>query len=159
MEQVYHMTQAGKEKLEAELEDLKVNKRKEIIERIQIARSFGDLSENSEYESARDEQAHMEGRISTIENQLRFAEIISDTDEDSDTVTLGRKITFRELPDGEEESYTIVGTAEADPLGFKISNSSPIAQAILGKRLGDTATIDSPGGSFDVKIIKIEKAD
>ena len=101
----------------------------------------------------------MEGRISTIENQLRFAEIISDTDEDSDTVTLGRKITFRELPDGEEESYTIVGTAEADPLGFKISNSSPIAQAILGKRLGDTATIDSPGGSFDVKIIKIEKAD
>lgn len=159
MEQVYHMTQAGKEKLEAELEELKVNKRKEIIERIQIARSFGDLSENSEYESARDEQAHMEGRISTIENQLRFAEIISDTDEDSDTVTLGRKITFRELPDGEEESYTIVGTAEADPLGFKISNSSPIAQAILGKRLGDTATIDSPGGSFDVKIIKIEKAD
>src|SRR5574344_988330 len=100
------MTQEGKAKIEAELEDLKVNKRIEIIDRIKIARSFGDLSENSEYESAKDEQAFVEGRISTLENMLRYAEIIDDKDVADDVVTLGRAVTFIELPDGEEETYT-----------------------------------------------------
>ncbi|MGY4104374.1 transcription elongation factor GreA [Ignavigranum ruoffiae] len=157
-QKVYPMTLEGKEKLEAELEDLKVNKRKEIIERIKIARSFGDLSENSEYESAKDEQAFVEGRISNLENMIRFAEIIDDRHVASDEVTLGRKITFMELPDGDEESYTIVGSAEADPMEFKISNDSPIAQALLGKKIGDKVTIETPGGSFDVEITKVEQA-
>lgn len=158
-QKVYPMTLEGKYKLEEELEDLKVNKRKEIIERIKIARSFGDLSENSEYESAKDEQAFVEGRISTIETMIRFAEIIDDTDVDKDVVTLGRKVTFVEVPDGEEETYTIVGSAEADPLDYKISNDSPIAQAILNHRLNDVVSIETPGGSFDVKITKIETAE
>ncbi|HBY90308.1 MAG: transcription elongation factor GreA [Ruoffia tabacinasalis] len=158
-QKVYPMTLSGKEKLEQELEDLKVNKRKEIIERIKIARSFGDLSENSEYESAKDEQAFVEGRISSIENMIRFAEIIDDKDVAKDEVSLGRKVTFVEVPDGDEETYTIVGSAEADPLEYKISNDSPIAQAILGKKLNDVVSIQTPGGSFDVKIIKIEAAD
>ena len=158
VEKTFPMTLEGKAKLEAELEDLKVNKRKEIIERIKVARSFGDLSENSEYESAKDEQAFVEGRISTLENMIRFAEIIDDKDFDEDEVTLGRKVTFKELPDGPEEAYTIVGSAEADPMEFKISNDSPMAQAILGKKVGQKATIDTPGGSFDVEILKVEKA-
>lgn len=154
-QKVYPMTLEGKAKLEAELEDLKVNKRKEIIERIKIARSFGDLSENSEYESAKDEQAFVEGRISNIENMIRFAEIIDDTNVESDVVTLGRKVTFVEVPDGDEETYAIVGSAEADPMEFKISNDSPIAQAILGKKVGDVVAIETPGGSFDVKITQV----
>ena len=151
------MTQEGKAKLEAELEELKVVKRKEIIERIKIARSFGDLSENSEYESAKDEQAFVEGRISTLENMIRFAEIIDDKDVADDVVTLGRAVTFIELPDGEEETYTIVGSAESDPLEAKISNESPIAVALLGAKVNDTVTVETPGGSFDVKVVKVSK--
>ena len=157
-QKTYPMTLEGKAKIEAELEDLKVNKRKEIIERIKIARSFGDLSENSEYESAKDEQAFVEGRISELENMIRFAEIIDDSNVSEDEVTLGRKVTFMELPDGEEESYTIVGSAEADPLEFKISNDSPIAKSLLGRKLNDEVTTETPGGQFEVKILKIEKA-
>ena len=151
-EKVYPMTLEGKAKLEAELEDLKVNKRKEIIERIKIARSYGDLSENSEYDAAEDEQAFVEGRISVIEKMIRFAQIIDDR-----VVTLGRTVSFIELPGSDEESYTIVGSAEADPLEAKISNDSPIAKAIIGKKLGDVVTVETPGGSFDLKITKIEK--
>ena len=157
-EKVYPMTQEGLEKLEQELEDLKVNKRKEIVERIKIARSFGDLSENSEYDAAKDEQAFVEGRISNLEDMIRYAEIIDDKDVAQDEVTLGRKVTFQELPDGEEEVYTIVGSAEADPLESKISNDSPIAKALLGKKIGDVVEVDTPGGTFECKIINVEKA-
>ena len=156
-QKVYPMTIEGKEKLEAELEDLKVNKRKEIIERIKIARSFGDLSENSEYESAKDEQAFVEGRISNLENMIRFAEIIDDRHVASDEVTLGRQVSFVELPDGDEETYIIVGSAEADPMEFKISNDSPIARALMGKKIGDQVSIETPGGSFEVEITKVEQ--
>lgn len=155
---VYPMTLEGKKKLELELEDLKVNKRKEIVERIKIARSFGDLSENSEYESAKDEQAFVEGRISELETMIRYAEIIDDKNIEKDIVTLGRKVSFMELPDEEEESYTIVGSAEADPSEFKISNDSPIAKAILGKKVNDIVSVETPGGSFQVKITKVQTA-
>ncbi|WP_279348168.1 transcription elongation factor GreA [Vagococcus luciliae] len=155
MEKVYPVTLEGKLKLEEELEMLKTVKRKEIVERIKIARSFGDLSENSEYESAKDEQAFVEGRITTLENMIRFAQIIDSDSADKDTVSLGRTITFVELPDGEEEEYTIVGSAEADPFEGKISNDSPIAKALLGHKLNDIVKIETPGGSMDVKIQKI----
>ncbi|MGX7109686.1 transcription elongation factor GreA [Facklamia miroungae] len=158
VEKTYPMTLEGKKKIEAELEELKVNKRAEIIERIKIARSFGDLSENSEYESAKDEQAFVEGRISTLENMIRFAEIIDDKNVAADEVTLGRTVTFNELPDGPEEAYTIVGSAEADPMEYKISNDSPMAKALLGHKVGDKVTIETPGGSFDVEITKVAKA-
>ena len=155
IEKVYPMTLEGKQKLEEELEDLKINKRKEIVERIKIARSYGDLSENSEYESAKDEQAFVEGRISTLEKMIRFAEIIDDKNVEADIVSLGRTVTFVELPDEEEESYSIVGSAEANPLQGKISNDSPIAKALLGKRVGDEVSIATPGGDMKVKIVNV----
>lgn len=150
------MTQAGKEKLEQELEYLKTVRRKEVVERIKIARSFGDLSENSEYDSAKEEQAFVEGRISTIETMIRNAEIIEEDEQNSDTVTLGKTVTFIELPDGDEESYTIVGSAEADPFEGKISNDSPIAKSLLGRKIGDKVTVQTPGGELNVKITEIK---
>ncbi|MDF0478657.1 transcription elongation factor GreA [Vagococcus sp. PNs007] len=155
VEKVYPMTIEGKAKLEQELEELKTVKRKEIVERIKIARSFGDLSENSEYESAKDEQAFTEGRITTLENMIRFAQIIDNNNTDTDEVTIGRTVTFMELPDGDEEEYIIVGSAEADPLSGKISNDSPIAKALIGNRLNDEVTISTPGGDMNVKIVKV----
>ena len=156
VEKVYPMTLEGKAKLEQELEELKTVKRKEIVERIKIARSFGDLSENSEYESAKDEQAFVEGRITTLENMIRFAEIIDNNGADENEVSIGRTITFIELPDGEEEVYTIVGSAEADPMAGKISNDSPIAKALIGRKLNEEVTIATPGGDMHVKITKID---
>lgn len=132
-EKVFPMTEEGKRKLEEELEHLKTVKRKEVVERIKIARSFGDLSENSEYDSAKEEQAFVEGRITTLDNMIRNAKIIED-EGNSNVVSLGKTVTFVELPDGEEESYTIVGSAEADPFEGKISNDSPIAKSLLGKQ-------------------------
>lgn len=156
IEKVYPMTLDGKRKLEDELEDLKINKRKEIVERIKIARSYGDLSENSEYESAKDEQAFVEGRISTLEKMIRFAEIIDDKNIEADVVSLGRTVTFVELPYDDEESYSIVGSAEANPLEGKISNDSPIAKALLGKKVGDEVSIVTPGGEMIVKITDVK---
>lgn len=149
------MTKAGKEKLEQEFEFLKTVKRKEVVERIKIARSFGDLSENSEYDSAKDEQAFVEGRITTLENMIRNAKIIEDT-KGSDSVILGRSVTFVELPDGEEETYTIVGSAEADPSEGKISNDSPIAKSLIGKKIGEQVSVQTPGGEMKVRIVSIK---
>ena len=153
-EKVFPMTEEGKRKLEEELEYLKTVKRKEVVERIKIARSFGDLSENSEYDSAKEEQAFVEGRITTLDNMIRNAKIIED-EGNSNIVSLGKTVTFVELPDGEEESYTIVGSAEADPLEGKISNDSPIAKSLLGKQVDDKVTVQTPGGEMFVQIVKI----
>jgi transcription elongation factor GreA len=154
-EKVYPMTAEGKEKLEKELEQLKSVKRKEVVERIKIARSFGDLSENSEYDAAKDEQAFVEGRISTLENMIRNAKIIQEDEMNSDTVTLGKTVTFVELPDGDEETYTIVGSAEADPFEGKISNDSPIAKSLLGHKVGSKVNVNTPGGDMSVKITAV----
>ncbi len=158
-EKQYPMTLAGKAKLEEELEYLKTVKRKEVVERIKIARSFGDLSENSEYDSAKEEQGFVEGRISTIESMLRNALIINEDETSSSTVTLGRTVTFDELIDGKradfEESYTIVGSAEADPIEGRISNDSPIAKALMGHQVGDVVKLTTPGGEMEVEILKI----
>ncbi|PRR93316.1 MULTISPECIES: transcription elongation factor GreA [unclassified Bacillus (in: firmicutes)] len=153
-EKVFPMTEEGKRKLEEELEHLKTVKRKEVVERIKIARSFGDLSENSEYDSAKEEQAFVEGRITTLDNMIRNAKIIED-EGNSNIVSLGKTVTFVELPDGEEESYTIVGSAEADPFEGKISNDSPIAKSLLGKQVDDKVTVQTPGGEMFVQIVKI----
>ncbi|NMD70609.1 transcription elongation factor GreA [Bacillus sp. DNRA2] len=155
-EKVFPMTQAGKEKLEHELEQLKTVKRKEVVERIKIARSFGDLSENSEYDSAKEEQAFVEGRITTLENMIRNAKIIGEDEMRSDEVALGRSVTFVELPDGDEETYAIVGSAEADPFEGKISNDSPIARSLMGKKVGDEVSVQTPGGEMSVRIVSIK---
>ncbi|MFC7783181.1 MULTISPECIES: transcription elongation factor GreA [unclassified Rossellomorea] len=154
-EKVFPMTAEGKAKLEKELENLKTVKRKEVVERIKIARSFGDLSENSEYDAAKDEQAFVEGRISTLENMIRNAKIIQEDDMNSDTVQLGKKVTFVELPDGDKETYTIVGSAEADPFEGKISNDSPIAKSLLGHKVGAEVSVQTPGGEMNVKIVEV----
>ena len=155
-EKVFPMTQAGKEKLIQELEYLKAVKRKEVVERIKIARSFGDLSENSEYDSAKEEQAFVEGRITTLENMIRNAKIIGEDELKSDMVQLGSSVTFIELPDGDDETYTIVGSAEADPFEGKISNDSPIAKSLLGRKVGDQVAVQTPGGEMNVKIVTIK---
>lgn len=155
-EKVFPMTQAGKQKLEQELEHLKTVVRKEVVERIKIARSFGDLSENSEYDAAKDEQAFVEGRITTVENMIRNARIISEDELSKDAVSLGNSVTFVELPEGDEETYTIVGSAEADPFEGKISNDSPIARSLLGRKVGDQVTVQTPGGEMTVKITEIK---
>jgi transcription elongation factor GreA len=155
-EKVFPMTQAGKDKLVQEIEYLKSVKRKEVVERIKIARSFGDLSENSEYDSAKEEQAFVEGRITTLENMIRNAKIIEESEMTSDSVSLGRSVTFVELPNGEEETYTIVGSAEADPFEGKISNDSPIAKNLIGKKVGDEVSVQTPGGEMNVRIVSIK---
>ncbi|GAA0295344.1 transcription elongation factor GreA [Gracilibacillus halotolerans] len=155
-EKSFYMTEEGKQKLENELNTLITEKRPEVVERIKIARSFGDLSENSEYDAAKDEQAFVESRIAQIENMIRNAVIIENDASDPDIVSLGKTVTFVELPDGEEESYTIVGSAEADPFEGKISNDSPIAKSLLGNRIGDEVAVSTPAGDMNVKIVGIE---
>jgi transcription elongation factor GreA len=157
-EKTYPMTLDGKAKLEEELETLKTKTRPQVIERIKIARSFGDLSENSEYESAKDEQSMVESRINTVEHMLHYAQIIDNDDIVGDEVSLGRVVEFKELPDEEPEEYTIVGAAEADPMTGKISNDSPIAKALLGKKVGDEVSIATPGGDMKVKILTVKNA-
>ncbi|GAB4073360.1 transcription elongation factor GreA [Barrientosiimonas marina] len=155
-EKSFYMTQEGKEKLENELEYLKSEKRQEVVERIKTARDFGDLSENSEYDAAKDEQAFVESRIAQVENMIRNAVIIENDTENPDVVTLGKSVTFKELPDGDEETYTIVGSAEADPFEGKISNDSPMAKSLIGKESGSEVTVSTPGGDILVKIEKVE---
>ena len=124
----YPMTQEGYEKLEQELEELKTVKRPEVVEKIKVARSFGDLSENSEYDAAKDEQGFIEQDIQRIEHMLRYALIIEDNG-DNNVIQIGKTVTFVELPGDEEESYQIVGSAEADAFKGKISNESPMASS------------------------------
>lgn len=152
----FPMTQDGLEQLEYELNELKTTKRKEVVERIKVARGFGDLSENSEYESAREEQAFVESRIRKIENMVQYAEIIDVDAFEEGEITLGRTVVFKELPDGFEEEYTIVGAAEADPFAGKISNESPIAKALMGKAEGDQVMIETPGGEMKVEILSVQ---
>lgn len=154
-EKQFPMTAAGKQKLEDELDFLKTIKRKEVVERIKIARDFGDLSENAEYDSAKEDQAFVEGRISTLESMIRNAVIINENESNKDIVRLGTTVTFIEVPDGDQESYTIVGSAEADPLEGRISNDSPIAKSMIGRTIGERVKVLTPGGEMEIKILSI----
>ncbi|AQQ52937.1 transcription elongation factor GreA [Planococcus lenghuensis] len=154
-EKQYPMTIDGKRKLEEELDFLKTVKRKEVVERIKVARSFGDLSENSEYDSAKEDQAFVEGRISTLESMIRNAVIIEDDEQNNGVVSLGKTVTFVEIPDGDKEEYTIVGSAEADPIEGKISNDSPIAKSLIGRGVGEKVKVLTPGGEMEIEILSI----
>ncbi|MCD7133075.1 transcription elongation factor GreA [Limosilactobacillus balticus] len=155
-EKTFPMTLEGKKKLEDELEEYRLKRRPEVIKRIKIARSYGDLSENSEYESAKDEQAMVESRIAQIENMLQYAEIIDNEDVDKDEVSMGRTITIQELPDEEPEEYQIVGESESDPFNGKISNESPMAKGLLGHKVGEVVEVEVPNGTIKLKIIKVD---
>ena len=149
--QIY-LTSEGFLKLEEELDHLKKVERPDVIVSIKEARALGDLSENAEYSSARERQAKLEARIKEIEYTLEHAIIIENNNDGK--VRVGSVITI-EYDDEEQEEYTIVGTNEADPFDNKISNESPIAIAVMGKKQGDIASVDSPNGSFDVKLVKV----
>lgn len=155
-EKKHYMTAEGKKKLEEELNTLKTEKRKEVVERIKVARSFGDLSENSEYDAAKDEQAFVESRIAQLEEMIRHSEIIEEDVEHPDVVSIGKSVKFKELPDGEEEVYTIVGSAESDPFDGKISNDSPMAKSLIGRSVGEQVIVATPGGEINVKILEVK---
>jgi len=155
-EKKHYMTAEGKKKLEDELNYLKTEKRKEVVERIKVARGFGDLSENSEYDAAKDEQAFVESRISQIEEMIRNAEIIEEDGANPDVVSIGKSVKFKELPDGDVEQYTIVGSAESDPFDGKISNDSPMAKSLIGRSVGEEVVVVTPGGDINVKILEVK---
>ncbi|EHI70293.1 transcription elongation factor GreA [Streptococcus ictaluri] len=156
-EKTYPMTLTEKEQLEKELEELKLVRRPEVVERIKIARSYGDLSENSEYDAAKDEQAFVEGQISTLETKIRYAEIIDSDAVAKDEVAIGRTVVVQEVGTSDKDTYHIVGAAGADIFSGKISNESPIAQALIGKKRGDKVKIESPAATYEVEIISVEK--
>ncbi|AXQ78106.1 transcription elongation factor GreA [Streptococcus chenjunshii] len=156
-EKTYPMTLAEKEQLEQELEELKLVRRPEVVERIKIARSYGDLSENSEYDAAKDEQAFVEGQISTLETKIRYAEIIDSDAVAKDEVAIGKTVVVQEIGTNDKDTYAIVGATGADVFSGKISNESPIAQALIGRKKGDQVTIETPAGSYDVEIVSVEK--
>ncbi|WP_314590717.1 transcription elongation factor GreA [Paenibacillus terrigena] len=151
------LTQDGLKRLEEELENLKSVKRREVAERIKIAIGYGDISENSEYEDAKNEQAFIEGRIITLEKLLRNARIINKDEIDVDTVSIGSKVVVEDLEFGDTMEYSIVGTAESDPLQNKISNESPVGRAILGKKKGTVVDVNVPAGIIQYKIVDIKK--
>lgn len=149
------LTRDGLEKIEKELAFLKSVKRKEIAGRIKQAISYGDITDNSEYEDAKNEQAFVEGRIATLEKLLRHARILEKTDEGNGFVTLGSTVQIKDLELDQEYTYTVVGTAEADPSNSKISNESPVGKAILGLSVGDEVEVKVPAGSVKYKVIEI----
>ena len=147
------LTAKGFAELEEELNELRTTKREENIQAIKEARSHGDLSENSEYDAARDEQAKIEARIQELEYKLEHATIIDSSNKD--TVNVGCDVTILYVDDEEEDTYSIVGSLEADPFENKVSNESPIGSAIIGKKVGDVVDVNANGSSYQVKILKI----
>lgn len=148
------LTLDGLKKLEEELETLKTQKRREVAERIKQAIEFGDISENSEYDDAKTEQAFIEGRIITLEKMLRNARVIDDNDE-KDYVSIGCSIVLKDMEYGDQEEYTIVGSAEADPAVNKISNESPVGKAVLGHQKGSVVEVNVPAGVLRYEILDI----
>ena len=152
-EKELYLTEEGLDEIKKELEELKLVRRPEIIDALKDARAQGDLSENAEYDAARTEQAIVESRIKELEVMVERAVVI--TKVDTDVVSIGSKVTLEYIDDEEEEEYSIVGSKEADPFTNKISNESPIAKAIMGLKVGEVVSVDSPNGKYDVKILAI----
>ena len=150
------LTKDGLKKLQDELENLKSVRRIEVAERIKQAIAFGDISENSEYDDAKNEQAFIEGRIQELEQKLRNVEVISEEKKSKSVVTMGCKVVVRDMELGEDMEYTLVGTAEADPEAMRISNESPVGAAILGQKVNKVVEVQAPVGTIKYKIIKIK---
>ena len=153
-EEKFYLTEEGLADLQKELDYLKLEKRPEVIQAIKEARALGDLSENAEYDAAKSEQLEVENRITQLEKMLSNYEIIS-SDTKKDKVAIGSKVKIEYIDDKEVEEYTIVGTSEVDPFANKISNESPLAQAIIGKKLNEIATVICDDGNYDVKVLAI----
>lgn len=151
------MTYEGLKKMEQELENLKTVRRKEVAEKIKEARGQGDLSENAEYDAAKEEQGEIESRIVQLENLLRNAEVIDEDVLKMDVVNLGSKVKVLDVEFNEEMEYTIVGSTEADPMNGRISNESPLGMALLGQKIGASVMADTPDGEVEFKILGIQK--
>lgn len=151
------LTYEGVKKVEEELEFLKTVKRKEITQKIKTAISFGDLSENAEYDEAKNDQAFVEGRIATLENILKNAKIIDDDDIKTDVVSIGAIVKVRDVLMDDEMEFTIVGSAEADPMQMKISNEAPIGSGLIGKKIGDKVDIQVPDGTSTYEVLEIRR--
>ena len=152
------MTYEGVKKLEDELEYLKAVKRKEITEKIKVALGYGDLSENSEYDEAKNEQAFTEGRILQLENMLKNSEVVDESEIPTDTVSVGSIVKVKDYDFDEEVEYTIVGSAEADPMNFRISNESPVGKGLIGKKVGDVVEVNVPDGVSKFEVLDIRRA-
>ena len=151
------ITDEGLKRLEKELEELKTVRRKEVAEKIKVALSFGDLSENSEYDEAKNEQAIVEGRIAELENQLKNVRILDASELSTEAVHIGSTVTVRMKGKKATNTYQIVGSTEADPLGGRISDESPIGKALIGHKEGDVVEVETPGGEIVLTIQKIAK--
>ena len=149
------LTDKGLKKLEDELQDLRVVKRKEVAQKIKEAREQGDLSENAEYDAAKDEQKDIEARIEELESILKNVEVVYQDEVDSEKVNVGCAVTVRAVETGNVEIFKLVGSTEADILNNKISNESPVGAALLGAKAGDTVTVEAPNGSFQYEILDI----
>ena len=152
------LTPEGKRKLEEELAELKGVKRKEIADEIRTARGFGDLSENAEYDEAKNAQARMETRVRQIEEMLRDCIVVDESSRPADTVTVGRAVRVFDMEYEEEDVYTVVGSTEADPSKLFVSSESPIGSALIGKHVGDIADVQTPGGVIKLKVLEIKPA-
>ena len=152
------LTYEGLKKLEDELENLKVVRRKEVSQKIKEAREQGDLSENAEYDAAKDEQRDIEARIEELEKILKNAEVVVEEEADLDKVSIGCQVKVYDVDFDEEMEFKIVGSTEANSLKGKISNESPVGKALLGKQVGDTVTVETPAGEFSYKVLSIHRA-
>lgn len=151
------LTQEGYDKIVAEHEELVSVRRAEVAERLKEAISYGDLSENAEYDAAKNEQAEVEERIDKLESMLKRAKIVSEEDMKGDVVSVGLKVTIKDLDLAEIETYTLVGATESDPFNGKISNESAVGRAILGHKVGDVVDVEVPDGFIKYEIVNIEK--
>ena len=152
------LTPEGYEKLSQEIEYLSNDKRREVADRIRVAREFGDIAENAEYDDAKNEQALLEHRIATLEERLRNARVITKGDVSKDVVSVGSHVRLRDLDAKRTVEYHIVGSAEANPAENKLSNESPVGKAIIGKKKGETVEVAAPRGALKFKILEIKAA-
>ena len=152
------LTYEGLVKLENELHDLKVNRRKEVAQKIKEAREQGDLSENAEYDAAKDEQRDIEARIEELEKILKNAEVVDEDEIDLEAISIGCKVKIHDVEFDEELEYKIVGSTEANSLQGKISNESPVGQALLGAKVGQTVNVDTQAGTIQYKVLEIQRS-
>ena len=152
------LTKEGYEKLKQEIELLSTDKRREVAERIRVAREFGDIAENAEYDDAKNEQMMLEHRIATLEERLRAARVIDQSEITSDVVSIGATVRLRDVEANKTVEYQIVGSAEANPAENKLSNESPVGKAILGRKKGETVEVSAPRGAMKFKIMDIKAA-
>jgi transcription elongation factor GreA len=156
MEREVVLTEEGYNKLKEEIEHLQTIKVREVAERIKEAREFGDISENSEYDDAKNEQAQVAARIITLEQQLRNARVVAPENVSTESVSIGARVTLKELASKKNTEYSVVGSAEADPREHRLSSESPLGKALLGKKKGEKLTVTTPRGAMEFQVMKIQ---